>query len=59
MEAVKELENFTFRGFDFSRSMPRICIFVFSDWSRCPKSQVISQPHSQSYIFPIHQYQLL
>jgi len=34
---VKELINFSFRGFDFSRSMPRIGIFVFSDWSRCPK----------------------
>jgi len=28
---MKELRNFSFRGFDFSRSMPRVGIFVFSD----------------------------
>jgi len=34
---VKELRDFSFRGFDFSRSIPRIGIFIFSDWSRCPR----------------------
>jgi len=28
---VEELRNFTFRGFDISRSIPKIGIFVFSD----------------------------
>jgi len=30
-EAVKERRNFSFMGLDFSRSMPRIGILVFSD----------------------------
>jgi len=30
-EIVKEVKNFSFWGFDLSRSMPRVGIFVFSD----------------------------
>jgi len=34
---MKELINFSFGGINFSLNMPRICIFVFSNWTRCPK----------------------